>query len=127
MMSMIDNLFGARKKGFTLSELMIAMAILLVAISGLLFVFINCILLNQSNNNMIVASNDAQYVLEQIKGLAYSSIGTYVAPTFTNLENETVTLTRSIGVDITEVTVNVSWTERQRQRNVSLSTRFARS
>jgi prepilin-type N-terminal cleavage/methylation domain-containing protein len=116
-------------RGFSLMELMIAVAILLVAILGLLAAFINCILLNESNNNLGVAASDAQYVLEQIKGLAYSGIATYTAPAFTNLTGETITLTRLILArpkgDLTEVTVKVSWTERQRNRDVSVSTRIA--
>lgn len=110
-------------------ELMIAVAILLVAILSLLAAFINCILLNESNNNLGLAAKDAQYVLEQIKGLAYSDIATYTAPAFTNLTGEAITLTRLTLArpkgDLTEVTVKVSWTERQRNRDVSVSTRIA--
>jgi Tfp pilus assembly protein PilV len=112
-------------KGFTLSELMIATAILLVAILSLLAALINTILLNESNNNLVMAVNDAQYVLEQMKGLPYSQIASFTPPTFNNLNNETITLSQSPGTKITEVTVNVSWTERQRNRNFQLSTRFA--
>jgi len=113
-------------RGLTLIELMIATGILVVVLSGLLLTFISCILLNESNNNLVIAVNDAQYVLEQIKGLAYSEIGNYTVPQFNNLANETVTLTRSIGTRIAEVAVDVSWIERQRQRNFQLSTRIAR-
>ena len=117
---------SVKARGFTLSELMIASAILLVAILGLLAVLINCIIMNEANNNLVMAVNDAQHVLEQIKGLAYANIAGYTAPVFTNLNNETITLTRSIGAKIAEVTVNVSWVERQRNKNFQLSTRIAR-
>ena len=116
-------------RAFSLIELMIAVAILVVAILSLLATFINCVFLNESNNNLVSAVSDAQYVLEQIKGLAYSDIATYAAPVFTNLTGEAITLTRSTLArpkgELTEVTVKVSWTERQRSRDVSLSTRFA--
>jgi prepilin-type N-terminal cleavage/methylation domain-containing protein len=112
-------------KGFNLVELMIASGILLIVLSGLMVTFVYGILLNESNNNLVIATNDAQYVLEQIKGLAYSAISSYPAPTFYNLNNETITLSRSIGTRIAEVTVDVSWTERQRQRSFRLSTRIA--
>lgn len=72
-----------------------------------------------------MAVNDAQYVLEQVKGLAYSDIESYTPPTFANLNNETIALTTSMGSLIGEVTVNVSWIERQRQRNFALTTRIA--
>ncbi len=112
-------------KGFTLSELMIAAAILLIAVLGLLAAFINCMLLNESNNNLVTAVNDAQYILEQLKGLSYSEIAAYTPPVLNNLSNETISLSRSIGTRIAEVTVDVSWTERQRSRNFQLSTRIA--
>lgn len=112
-------------KGFTLSELMIAAAILLIAVLGLLAAFINCMLLNESNNNLVTAVNDAQYILEQLKGLSYSEIAAYTPPVLNNLSNETISLSRSIGTRIAEVTVGVSWTERQRSRNFQLSTRIA--
>lgn len=115
-------------RGFTLSELMIASAILLVAILGLLAVLINCLFLNEANNNLIIAVNDAQYVLEQIKCLAYSDIAAYAPPEFINLNSETISLTRNY-IDLNklvEVTVDVNWVERQRNKNFQLSTRIAR-
>ncbi|MCM8795186.1 MAG: prepilin-type N-terminal cleavage/methylation domain-containing protein [Candidatus Omnitrophica bacterium] len=115
-------------KGFTLSELLLAVAILLIAICGLLFASVSCILMNESNNNLVIAVNDAQYVLEQIKGLAYADIDNYEPPDFDNLNNETITLDldKSDVTRIRTVTVNVSWQERGRQRSFSLPTRIAR-
>lgn len=116
-------------KGFSLLELIVAVAIFLIVISGLLITFVYCIILNESNNNLVKAVNDAQYVLEQIKALAYDQIVTYTCPTFNNLNDENIALDPppSIGTQIAEVTVNVSWTERQRARSFQLSTRIARS
>jgi Tfp pilus assembly protein PilE len=114
------------KRGFTLSELMLAAAILLVAILALLAVFISGVILNESNNNMVAAVNDAQYCLEQMKGLAYADLAAYAAPAFNNLNGEAVSISRSIGASIATVTVTVSWTERGRARSVSLPARFAR-
>jgi prepilin-type N-terminal cleavage/methylation domain-containing protein len=115
-----------RRRGFTLFELMIALVILVVALGGLLLSLTYCILLDESNNNLVIAVNDARYTLEQIKGLDYDAIADYVPPTLSNLDDEAISLTRSIGAKIAEVTVDVSWTERARLRNVSLSTRIAR-
>ena len=117
-----------RRTGFTLVELMLAAAILVIAILGLLAVLIHSMLMNESNNNLATAVNDAQYVLEQIKGLPYVNItSSYSPPNFTiNNENITPGVTVSnISDDLREVTVNVSWTERQRSRSVQLSTRIA--
>ena len=114
------------RKGLTLSELMLAVAILAVVIAALLSLAVSCLLLNESNNNLMKASNDAQYVLEQIKALAYSGISGYAPPAFNNLPDETIVLTRSVGSHIAEVTVNVGWQERQRQRSFQLTTRIAK-
>lgn len=113
-------------KALTLLELMIASAILLIAICGLLFSFVSCILMNESNNNLVIAANDAQYVLEQIKALPYDSISAYSAPEFNNLNNEEITLSRSVGSAIADITVNVNWSERNRNKSFSLSTRIAK-
>ena len=112
--------------GFTLSELMIAAVILVVVIVGLLSVSVSCLLINESNKSLTIAANDAQYVLEQIKGLTYSQIPSYTPGTFSNLNGEAVTVSVSSGSTVTGVTVNVNWTERQRQRTFSLATRIAR-
>lgn len=112
--------------GFTLLELLTAAAILVVVISGLLLTFVYCTVLNESNNNLVKATNDAQYVLEQIKGLPYEEISSYTPPVFGNLENESVTVSRTIGSTISEITVNVSWNERNGQKNFLLSTRIAK-
>jgi prepilin-type N-terminal cleavage/methylation domain-containing protein len=58
---------GVNNKGFSLIEVMMAVAILLVIVSGLLLTFVYCILLNQANSNLVIASNDAQYILEQVR------------------------------------------------------------
>jgi Tfp pilus assembly protein PilV len=115
--------------GFTLSELVLASAILAVAICGLLAAYVNSILMNESSSNLAKAANDAQYVLEQVKGLSYAGISTYVPPTFTNLTNEAITLAPApyeSSSGIKQVTVNVNWIERQRNRTFSLTTRIAK-
>ena len=107
---------------------MIAAAILLVAILGLLTLYINTMFMSEANRNMVISANDAQYVLEQIKGLLYTDIPGYVAPELDNLgssEQISVTLS-SVGTNITQVTVNVRWTERGRAKNFQLSTRIAK-
>jgi len=113
--------------GFTLLELMLAMAILIVAILGLLAVLIHSILMNESNNNLVTAVNDAQYVLEQIKALAYVDIDDYSPPNFT-ISNENIApnvTIQDIDTMRKNITVNITWTERQRSRSVQLSTRIA--
>lgn len=107
-----------------------ATGILLVVISGLLVTFVYCLLLNESNNNLVIASHDAQAVLEEIKGLSYNQIQAYVGAfnpaKFANLDSETVSFPGSVfGAGSTDITVNIGWIERQRARNFALSTRIA--
>lgn len=114
-------------RGFTLLELMISAGILLIALSGLLSTFVYSLLINETSSNMVIAANDAQYVLEQMKSVAYNDLESYSPPQFSNLENETisdpsVTLVRS---GLKQVTVNVDWTQRGKARTFSLSTQIA--
>jgi prepilin-type N-terminal cleavage/methylation domain-containing protein len=114
-----------QERGFTLLELMVAAGILVVAITGLLSGLINCILLNETNTSRVIAAGDAQYVLEQIKELPYDNITGYVPPSFNNLNGEDIDVDFVAGSGIVEVTVNVSWTERQLAMSFSLATRIA--
>ncbi len=128
-------------KGFTLIELMVAVVILLVSILASLSGFISSLFLNNSSNNLTTAVNDAQYVLEQIKGLDYDTCiyklpdGCYMIPTFTNLSGETnlpgeiVTFDpapATIGTGIRKITVKVSWQDKSQQRSFSLATYIAK-
>lgn len=115
-----------KKKAVTLIELLILTTILLIAISGLLFTFVNCIFLNESNHQAVIAANDAQYVLEEVKSVPYNQISTYTPPVFTNLNSEVITLNTSVGAKISEVTVNVSWVDKTRPRTISFTTRIAK-
>ena len=102
---------------------------MLVVVSGLMVTFVYCLLLNESNNNLVIAANDAQAVLEEIKGLSYNQIQGRVSGysrVFTNLSDEAVTFPGAVfGAGIIKITVNIRWTERQRIRNFGLSTRIA--
>jgi hypothetical protein len=55
------------KQGFTLAELLLAAAISTFALSGILFLFINCYFLNEANRNLSIAMSHAQYIMEDIK------------------------------------------------------------
>ena len=124
------------KKGFTLTEVMITVVILLIVLGSLLFTFVQCMFLNEQNSNLATATNDAQYVLEEMKG-AFADIITYDPPDFTHLVNETVAIecdTPTLDcadlnplADLVHVVVSVSWTERQRNRSAQLSTDIART
>jgi len=122
------------KKGFTLIELMVGVTIMLVAILASLSGFLGSLALNNANHNLTIAVNDAQYVLEQIKGLDYATCiqtnfsgGCYTLPTFSNLPNEVVDLYPSptIGSSISTITIRVRWQDKGQTRSFSLATKFA--
>ena len=115
-------------RGFTLAELLVAAALLALAVTGLLQLLIVCLLSNTANNNLTVAANDAQYVLETIKGLPYSDVDTCTFPSFTfnNLIDEQVPApTCTDENNMTKVTVMVTWKERNAPKSFQLSTRIA--
>jgi prepilin-type N-terminal cleavage/methylation domain-containing protein len=115
------------KKGFTLSELMIVTAILVVAITGLLAAFISASLLSQANHNKVIAVNDAQYVLEKLIDVTYGDLSSYTDANFTNLnlDNESIYVDVSEASGVKTVTVYVSWTERQKTESFNITTQIA--
>ncbi|MDO8489659.1 MAG: prepilin-type N-terminal cleavage/methylation domain-containing protein [Candidatus Omnitrophota bacterium] len=114
------------KKGFTLAELMVAVAITLLVIIGSILSFAQLMFLADSSVNLTTAVNDAQYVLEQLKGVTYGGISTYVVPVFNNLPGENVVLNRTVGANLANLTVNVSWQEKKQTKSFFLSTYIAR-
>lgn len=113
-------------RGFTLLEVMIAVGLIVFSIASVYTSFIYAVLLNQTNGNLVMAANDAQYVLEQLRGVSYSSIATYAPPALNSLPGESITIQKNIGWRIAEVTANVSWTENNRSRSFALKTRIAK-
>jgi prepilin-type N-terminal cleavage/methylation domain-containing protein len=117
------------KKGFTLLEMMVAAAILVISITALLASIINSYFLNEASNNKAIAANDAQYVLEQLKNMTYDEITSCsaccAAYDFSNLPDECIEVESTENGNVKEVITDVSWTERERQRNLAITTRFA--
>ena len=114
-----------KRRGFSLVELMIGVAILVIAITGMLLTYVHCMLLNEASRSLATATNDAQYVLEHMRSLTYSALAGYTPPAFTNLPAEAISLTRSIGATLATITVTVSWQERQGARSFSITTYIA--
>ena len=119
--------------GFTLSELLLATAILVIALSGLLLLFANCILLNESNRHLAVATSHAQFAMEEIKSTSFGSTApnyngvcwnnaTIQSKGLSPLSNETVCITVT-GITLLDVKVKASWRDRGgRDRNTTLET-----
>ena len=113
--------------GFTLMELMVTAAILVVAITGLLSAFISTSLLSQVNHNKVIAVNDAQYVLEKLVDGTYGDLLSHTEDDFTNLnlDNESIYVSVSEASGVKTATVYVNWTERQKNESLNITTQIA--
>ncbi|MDD3087992.1 MAG: prepilin-type N-terminal cleavage/methylation domain-containing protein [Candidatus Omnitrophica bacterium] len=112
------------KSGFTLSELLLAVAILAFAMSGMLYLFVNCSFLDNANRNLSLAVSHGQFVMEDIKDADFSSLQASInagvwnwdavaisAKGLTALDNESI-ITASTGVDPLHIVVTVLWKDR---------------
>lgn len=109
-------------------EVLLASAILIFFLAGLLALFISCIFLNEDNRNANAAISHAQYVMEGIKHRPFGSIQTEVNNGTWNgdvsnintkwglsvLPAETITTTASDvdplgGNNLLQVSVSVHW------------------
>lgn len=68
-----------KKEGFTLLELMIAAAIMIVAMTGLLGAYVLCFNINETAKNLTLATAAAQEEIETIRNWPFSTIAN--APT----------------------------------------------
>jgi len=120
-------------KGFTLSELMIAAAILALVLSALLILYINCLFLNEASRNLSIATSHAQYMLEEIKYTSFATIapnyngvcindGSIESRGLSPLTAETICTTVT-GTRVLNVSVVVSWEDKgMRNRGLTLAT-----
>ncbi|MBU1853489.1 MAG: hypothetical protein KJ957_05550 [Candidatus Omnitrophica bacterium] len=103
--------------GFTLLELIIGSAVLVVAIVGLIAAFANCFTLNESARNLTVTINNAQEKIEEIHNLPFDQI---VALDGTNFEiaglpdndSEGTIEIDSSNPNLLEITVTVCWRQK---------------
>lgn len=133
-------------KGFTLSELLLAVAILGFALSGILLVFTNCILLNAANRNLSISTSHAEYILEDIKAAGFTGLENRInnsdgTPTgwdlnaseiestpynLTALDNESISTSVFQSGNPLGVSVVVNWLDRgQKNRNIEALTLFS--
>ena len=61
------NITRAKVRGMTLTELLLASAIMAFVLCGLLVLFINASFLNEGNRHLTTAVAHAQYVMEEIR------------------------------------------------------------
>lgn len=122
------------KKSFTLSELLLSVAILGLVFSSILLVFVSSLILNESSRNLTVALTHAKYVMEDIKNSDFDTIkedgntnwdwdsNAILVEGLSSLKNETIDVQVS-GTDILDVKVIVNWEEfKSRSRDLKLET-----
>lgn len=126
--------------GFTLSELLLAAAILAFVLTALLALFVSCLFLNEANRNLTVATSHAQYIMEEIKDAAdtdFTQLESRInngdwdlnasqiqaAPyNLTALSNESIDTNAQSG-DPLGISVIVQWNDRgQKPRSTELDT-----
>ena len=61
-------------KAFSLIELLLAVAILSFALTSVLLLFVNCIILNKTNRSITCAYNSLQAKMEEIKNTSFASL-----------------------------------------------------
>ena len=125
------------RSAFTLTELLLASAILAFALSGLLTLFANCIVLNETGRNSFIALHHAELIMEEIKNTDFSDISDkiqngdwdwdgsdIVSHGLTSLMNEQIDTSVS-GSSVLDITAMVTWLDRgARSRNLNLTTKM---
>ncbi len=103
------------KRGFTLLELMLSAAILIVAIGGLLSAYVLCFHLTETAKNTTLATNAIQFKLEEIRDTDFDDIitdydnTTFAVSGFSSGQAIGSITVESITTDILRVTVSVCW------------------
>ncbi len=110
---------NTKKSGFTLLELMIAAAVLIVAISGLLATFTGLLSLNENSGSLSLAITAVQDKMEEIRNSDFSTLfATYNGENFepdgfSPSEAEgNISIDNTTNPDLLEVAVSVSWRSR---------------
>ena len=70
------------KKGFTLIEVMIALAILAFCLTGMLLTYIGLLALNETSRNLTLATNVAQIKLEELRNQSFDTLNNFNGNTF---------------------------------------------
>lgn len=101
-----------QKVGFTLAELLIAALVFILAVSGILVSYINCLELSDQSKNFSRAVHGVKSRFEEIKNTSFSQIkATYNNVTFTtaNLNGMGVSYVDDTNPILLKVTVTFCW------------------
>lgn len=68
------NIFWRKQKSLTLAEILIAVCVLLVAVSSILLAYANCFILIDSVKNTNIATNAAEGMIESIRNTPFARL-----------------------------------------------------
>ncbi len=119
------------ERGFTLAELLLGIAILVIPVTAILSLFISCLTISENNRNLVTAVSHAQFAIEELKNTSYANIvsaawnSSDISSRGLNaLNGETIVI--AAGGNPRNIQVTVNWQDRgMRPRNVTLSTKIA--
>ena len=128
------QLYTTMKKSVTLIEVLISAVFLTIIFSGIIFVFSKCIVLNEHNRNLTIATLHTQYVMEDIKNTSFNVISDNInngdwnwgiseieAEGLSPLKNEIVVVTADddgvFGPDLVNITINIAWSDMEERLN----------
>ena len=105
-------------KAFTLIELMVAAAILLVTLVGILLSYVRSLELAELSKNSSIAVNAVRSRMEQIRNTQFSQIlATYNNVTFTaaGFNGLGISYVTAVNADLLQVTISFSWRQSNRR------------
>ncbi len=118
--------------GFTLIEVLVGMAVFVTALVVLLGIYTGIAALRESGRNTTQAVADARAVLEAMRDRSSTGLSNVTAQDWTqwaedngltSLDSEVITVDYvDTSADPLEITVQVDWVERVRERSMTIST-----
>ena len=111
--AMIPRVLLTREEGFTLNEILVAIALIAIGVLGFSVNTIGVIQGNYISANLTIATNLAQEKMEEVKAQTSFSNGT-VSDTVTGTSGIAFTRSRVISdssTNLKDIEVTVSWTE----------------
>ena len=136
-MNILRNKKTQRKKknGFTLAELLVAIAVLAFGVTGTLLFFSNAMAAREYAEDLTIASTHAEFILEEI--VTKSALADITAADWTawavstglnTLPTESCSVTYPAGTsaDPLEIQVTVNWVRKGRTNSTSLTTQITK-
>lgn len=114
---------NSTQKGFTLVEVLVSAAMLVIVVLGVSQLFVYCSLLTDTSGNLTIAMSEAQSKMDEIRNSTYSTIATNYASGGSS--GNTFDLTQTTGkgaiyidssnTSLLQVKITVSWRDRNRR------------